>query len=106
MLTINGKKYVKNDAEFTDTLFQAGGTAYGYYKKLKNGIQLFNMQKELFAFIVNNSRGEVFAVSAIKFEGKARYSFGIDSITEKLLGLDVVRYSDKPAYLRAAIAGA
>lgn len=92
MLMVNGKKFAKNDKEFTDTLFQQGGTAHGFYKAIKGGIQLFNIQHELIAFIVNNSHGEQFFVTASKCAGKARYMFSTDRIVEKYLGLDTLGY--------------
>ena len=88
MITINGKKYAKNDAEFIDTLFQGGGTAHGFYKTGKNGIKLFDHKKNLFAFVVNNRHNEQFFVDAsIKPDGKSHYMFGTSSLTEKILGI-------------------
>lgn len=89
MITINGKKYAKNDAEFTESLFNPGGTCVGYYKKLKNGIQLMTMQKELFAFMVNNSHNERFFVSAGRLEnGKAFYMYGLSDSAARWLGIE------------------
>lgn len=93
MLTINGHKYAKNDREFADTLFHKNGTAYGYYKKHKGGVLLMNMQKEPFAFIVNNKHNEQFFVSCRKTEsGKIRYMFSTSSADDKFLGLDSLGY--------------
>lgn len=46
MLTLNGKKFARNDSEFTDSLFQSGGTCVGFYKPRRNSIVLMNMQRE------------------------------------------------------------
>lgn len=86
MFVFNGKKYALNDAEFVDTLFDADGTANGYYKRLKHGVQLFNMQHELTAYIVDRSPLERFIVSAGMHDGKARYMYGLSSAAEQWLG--------------------
>lgn len=46
MLILNGKKFAKNEDEFTSSLFETGGTCVGYYKANKKSITLKNMQKE------------------------------------------------------------
>ena len=46
MIVLNGKKFAKNDAEFTDSLFNRGGTCVGYYKRNKGSVTLMNMHKE------------------------------------------------------------
>lgn len=93
MLTINGKQYAANDKEFTASLFNAGGTAYGYYKVKKNGILLMDMQKNPFAFVVNNKHNEQFFVSARKHEdGKIHYMYSTTAKDEAILGLDKLGY--------------
>ena len=93
MITINGKLYAANDKEFISTLFQTGGTAYGYYKVKKNGILLMDMQKIPFAFVVNNKHGEQFFVSCIKQEdGRIRYFYSTTGRDETILGLDKLGY--------------
>lgn len=84
MLLFNGLKFAKNENEMIDSLFNAGGTCAGFYKKLKNGFQLFNLQKELFAFVFP-ARGLV--VSAYMYEGRAHYMHGCNSLAEKYLNL-------------------
>ena len=86
MFRFNGKKYARNNEEFTNSLFDADGTCNGYYKRIKGGVQLFNMQRELTAFIVDNSHGERFIVSAGMSNGRARYMFGTSTQTEQWLG--------------------
>lgn len=88
MLLFNGKKYAKNDAEFTESLF-TDQTCNGYYKKTRNGIQLFNMRHELVAFIVNNTAQGHFVVSATMYSTKPRYMFGLSSHTADYLGLSL-----------------
>lgn len=87
MIKFNGKKYAKNDREFTESLFDASGTCNGFYKRIKNGIQLFDMQRNLAAFIVDRP-SEKFVVTAHKVEGRARYMFSTCSLTEKWLGIE------------------
>lgn len=93
MINFNGVKFAKNDKEFTASLFSGGSTCYGYYKKTKRGIQLMDMSKKLFAFIVNNGRGERFIVSASRMDnGRIRYMFSTTTKDDKLLGLKELGY--------------
>lgn len=87
MLIFNGKKYAKNDAEFLDSLFDPSGTCNGYYKRLKHGVKLYNMQRELTAYIVDRSPLERFIVSAGMHDGKARYMYGLSTAAEQWLGV-------------------
>jgi hypothetical protein len=90
MITFNGKQYAKNDSEFTETLFQAGNTANGFYKKVKNGIKLYNIQKELIAFIKRDMQGDsAFIVNAYTYggDGKDRYMASTSSTVEQYLGI-------------------
>lgn len=97
MLTINNKQYASNDKEFTNSLFNAGGTCVGYYKRTARGIQLMNMQKKLFAFVVNNKNNEQFFVSATRMKdtNRVRYSFALSSADDKALGFDKISYSEQ-----------
>ena len=100
MLIINGKKYAKNDREFTETLFQKDGTANGFYKKTKTKILLMDMQKEVFAAIVchKNFTG---IVNAIRLDcGRIFYQYGLSEISEKLSGLPE-RYSEQKDYAKS-----
>ena len=47
MIILNGKKFAKNDREFTDSLFDIDGTCVGYYKRYKRSIKLFDHQHNL-----------------------------------------------------------
>lgn len=87
MITISGKKYARTDAEFTASLFNPGGTCSGFYKPRKNGVLLMDMQKEPFAFVVNNKYKEVFFVSARAEGNKIRYFHSTTSADEATLGI-------------------
>ena len=87
MLIFNGKKYAKNNDEFISSLFVAGATCNGFYKRTKNGIRLFDMQNILQGFIVNNKHNERFIVSASVHDGKVHYMFGASEALEKWLGV-------------------
>ena len=96
MIIFNGKKYAKNEKEFTDSLFERDGTCNGFYKILKKGIKIYNIQKELIAFIVNNGYSERFIVSArMTDNNKPRYMFSTMDNDEFYLGLDKLGYRDK-----------
>lgn len=85
MLHFNGKTFARNDDEFLSSLFTPGGTCTGYYKPIKSGFQLFDMQKNLRAFISTKER---IVVSAHRTaEGRARYMFATSSIEEQWLDL-------------------
>jgi len=45
MITLNNKKFAANEKEFTNSLFQSGGTCVGYYKAYKNVINLLDHNK-------------------------------------------------------------
>lgn len=92
MLTINGKQYAANDKEFTASLFNANGTAYGFYKAKKNGVLLMDMQKTPFAFVVNNRHNEQFFVSCGTREGRIFYLHSTTAKDEEILGLDKLGY--------------
>ena len=88
MIAFNGIKFAKNNKEFIDSLFHKGGTCYGYYKKTKGGVQLLDKDRNIFAFIVDNSSGQ-FIVSASRLEDRRiRYMYSTSTSTDKLLGLD------------------
>ena len=88
-------KCASNDKEFVNSLFDKDVTGYVYYKKLKRGIRLLDHNKKIFAFIVNNGYGERFIVSTHDTDQGIRDMHSTDSITDKLLGLDKIGYSQK-----------
>lgn len=102
MITINNHKFARNEKEFLESLFTGGETCYGYYRTVKHGVKLMNMQNELFAFIKVNGNS-AFAVSASISNGKARYMFSTMSVDDKTLGLDLIPYSKQSDYLMTAI---
>ena len=94
MITFNGHKFAKNEAEFTNSLFEQEGTCFGYYRKVKGGIKLLDHHKNLFAFIVSQGH-HPFIVSATQKKGeRARYMFSTSSLDDKRLSLDKLEYSD------------
>jgi hypothetical protein len=88
MITIDGKKYAASVSEFNETLFGPGGTAHGFYKRIAGGVQLRDMQNSLFAFVVDNSYGEQFIVSASSQGDGARYQFGLNDKARGVLGIE------------------
>lgn len=87
MITFNGKRFAKTDREFTASLFDKGGTAYGYYKATKAGVLLMDAQRVPVAFI-RADNGDNFIVTASPIEGgKVRYMFSTTEGTEQVLGL-------------------
>ena len=51
MFKFNGLTFARNNAEMVNSLFTSGGTCAGFYKRISGGFQLFNLQRELFAFV-------------------------------------------------------
>jgi hypothetical protein len=85
-LVINGLEFAKNSSEFTDTVFRKGGTAYGYYKKLKNHIHLMDMRGKIFAAIICTPDFQGI-VDASKINGLVFYKHAATDKTKKLLGV-------------------
>ena len=102
MLIFNGRKFAKNDKEFVASLFDAGGTCQGYYKRVKAGVKLYDHQRALQAFIVDNSHRERFVVSAYKTDKGDRFMFAASSVTEKWLGLEGLTFAGE----RSAVSNA
>jgi hypothetical protein len=95
MIKFNGKKYAKNEKEFTDSLFSGGSTCNGFYKKYKRKIMLYNIQNELIACIVNNGYSERFIVSASVQNGKPWFMYALCDDTSKYLGLQDHGYREQ-----------
>ena len=92
MLVFNGKKYAKNKREFVDSLFHCGGTCVGYYQKTKGGYRLYNMHKEVFAFLSDWGGFH----SCIKNDaGRYVYFQGASNKAEKYAGLADMGFMDK-----------
>ena len=84
MITLYGKKYAKNETQFTETLFQRDGTANGFYKVTKSGIYLSDIQGNERAFVRHDGLGPV---TVSRHDGKRRYSFAASTLDEKWLGV-------------------
>jgi len=105
MLTFNNKEFAKNDKEFVNSLFSVGGkgTCAGYYKKTKRGVYLYNMQKELFAFMKADDKFTGI-VSAYKHkDGKTYYMNALTSDVEKWIGLENATLSEEKALVEKAL---
>ncbi len=87
MIEINGKQFAKNDNEWINTLFDAkrGETAFGFYKRLKRQIKLFDHQKKQIGII--NAYGVLGSVTILP-DGKKWYSYA------DITGLGKVKYSE------------
>ena len=77
MIILNGKKFAQNDNEFTDSLFNKGGTCVGYYRKYKKSISLLDHNKEKVG-IINSDY--VLAKATKQDDGRYWYSFANPSI--------------------------
>jgi hypothetical protein len=86
MLNINGKKYAKNEKEFTESLFNSGGTCEGYYKETKrknyNFIKLYGQNRKVFAYIKGGIEGYILGTAT-----ESGYMFGLCEKDRKKLGV-------------------
>lgn len=98
MFRFNGLIFARNNAEMVESLFNSGNTCAGFYKRINGGFQLFNLQRELFAFV---DPARALVVTAYKTAAGARYMFSTCSATEKALNLP-----ESYAATRAACAAA
>ena len=96
MLTINGKRYARTDAEFQASLFNSAGTCAGFYTVLKNAVLLEDMQRNVFAAIVVNN-GFSGIVSAMRLDGKIYYFYGCSEPTERIIRVPE-RFSEREDY--------
>jgi hypothetical protein len=104
MFTINGKKFAKNEAEFMDSLFEAGGTCVGFYKKTSKGVVLMNMQSEVIGFCKADAVFTgVVSASRDKETNKLRYMYGACSTLLSLLGFDTLTYSGREQAIKQAL---
>jgi hypothetical protein len=87
MIIINGKKFAKNNTEFTSTLFESGGTAYGFYKRLKNRIEFSDMQGKPFAALVVNPGKFSGFIDMTIVNGKKRYMFSHSNKVADIFGI-------------------
>ena len=103
MLTLNGRKFARTDAEFTDSLFTPGGTCAGFYKRTARGVYLYDMQRALVGFMKADARFTGLVSARKTDNGRTRYMFGACSTLERLVGFDALTYSQQYAAVRAAL---
>ena len=72
MIELNGKKFARNDKEFTNSLFAKGGTCVGYYRPYKKSIALMDQHKNRIGVITAN---RVLACATKQENGKYWYSY-------------------------------
>lgn len=72
MVTLNGKKFALNGQEFTNSLFESGGTCVGYYRVNRKSITLLDHNKVKIGVI---NRHGVLAAATRLDNDKWRYSF-------------------------------
>lgn len=96
-LTIGNRIFAPSKDAMIETLFRPvnGRTADGHYRIFKGGVQLFDAQGDLFAFLVVNGHNEQFFVSAVMDNGRAHYMFALSSMDEKELGVEGMGYMEQ-----------
>ena len=98
MIELNGNKFAKTDSEFIDSLFDSGGTCYGFYKQYKNRIIFEDMQHKPFAALVHNRDGNHF-VSCTNTDKGIFYGFAMTNPDEDTFGLAGLGYMDQCEYI-------
>jgi hypothetical protein len=95
MITLNGKKFARNNREFAESLFSPGGTCVGYYKVLKRAVILMDMRGERIGCV--NWDG-VLASATRGYDGRYRYCYR----NPDLIG-EFPRYLDKVEACQAIV---
>ena len=80
-IKLYGQTYTKNDKALVDTLFNAGGTANGTFKRYKNRIELTHTSGEVMAVVR--------AIDGVALSTKAngRYMYSTTSQADKLFSV-------------------
>lgn len=95
-LQIGSHKFARNARLVVDTLFHAGGTAHGMFQKKKHGVMFTTLQGEPRAFLVANSSGTQFFVTAFRqADGRTRYMHSISETDKVWLGMAGMSYSEE-----------
>lgn len=96
MIILNGKKFARNEKEFTDSLFEKEGTCCGYYRPYKNQVSLFDHNKNKIGAV---TRSKVLALATRQDNGKYWYSYGdipligeFSSYSEQCKQVDAIVY--------------
>ena len=93
-ITLNGRTFTKGKADMVNTLFTDGGTASGYYWRVRGAIVLFTPAGERVGGI--NRAGVLH--SSTKINGKWWHSYGAPAIVG-----DNPSYADGVRESRAAV---
>lgn len=88
ILKIGNLRFARNGKAVVETLFQAGGTASGTFKKSKRKIQFYDLQGKPWFALIENKYGETFFVSTgVLRDGRIFYLHALDSSTEEQIGI-------------------
>jgi hypothetical protein len=83
MIALYGRTYAASEKEAVASLFNAGGTVNGFYRKAAAGVYLLDLQGNERAFIRKDGLGPV---SVGKHEGKRFYMHSTSSLDDRWLG--------------------
>lgn len=94
-LRVGSTYFVKRTRDAASTLFEAGGTASGTYKKTARGVTFYDLKGEKFAFLVAKPVAGLFPLVDCWFvscrtqkDGKTVYFSGPASADRAPLGID------------------
>lgn len=94
MISVNGRKFVRNNAEAIDTLFHNDGTFHGFYRASKRGVLLSDMQNKGRVFIVNNPGEYPYPVTVTTTDrGLLYYMQALTEADSKWSGFDGISYA-------------
>ena len=67
----------------------------GTIRKIKGGVLFHDQNQKPFMFLVNNTYGEQFFVSAGEVEGKVHYMYGLSDYDARIAGIHELGYLGK-----------
>ena len=97
MFEVNSLKFARTKKEY-----EQGGFA-GYYRVLKNGVQLLDENRVLFAYLVRNRWNEVIWGTASLFNGRAFYMHAFTHDAQRKLGVKDMPYGQECEAFRSAL---
>lgn len=87
-------EFFYNQLKFVRISQKPDNSTHGFFKPLKRGIKLFNLDKEIIAFVSTNG-SQPFTVTAFKTELGVRYMYSMTATTEEFLKVTGKSYREQ-----------
>lgn len=98
-LRVGSTYFVRHTRDAVNSLFEAGGTAAGTYKKTARGVTFYDLKGNKFAFLVAKPCPGLFPLVDCWFvscrttaEGQTFYNFGLSDLDKARLGISELGY--------------